>query len=387
MVGAAAAKNADISEQAMKFANDFQTQYVAPALLEATDSSRRTQDRLDQDATAARAMQQEYLGLARQQQAMAEKAQEKVNAVADESLTQMQLQRDRYTTKGIPAEDRYYKMVDDYSEPAYAEQQAGMALGDIRSAGGAQHQQMLRTMAGLGINPNSPAAVALMTQQGGAQAAAEAAASNRARMAAQQLGMSLKADAANFGRGGLSSMLSFGGQAAGAAGSNAQQNTSAAQGYGGMALNANGQAIGATTGGYNVANSALTGATNAAGVPMAGYGTALKGYSANLDSATTLAKQKMALDAENAAGFGKFMGTAVGTAASIYASDRRLKKNIVRRGQYPSGLATYDFEFIDPAYGVGVQTGVMADEALTWFPEAVSVGDDGYYRVNYSLLR
>lgn len=52
---------------------------------------------------------------------------------------------ERYEKYGIPAEERYYKMVDDYSSDAEQENQARGALGDMRTAEATQQQSMMRT--------------------------------------------------------------------------------------------------------------------------------------------------------------------------------------------------------------------------------------------------
>ena len=64
-------------------------------------------------------------------------------------------------------------------------------------------------------------------------------------------------------------------------------------------------------------------------------------------------------------------------------SDRRLKSSINKIGKSPSGLNIYSFEYKDTKFGKGLWHGVMSDEVPS---EAVSVGADGYDRVNYSLL-
>jgi hypothetical protein len=69
---------------------------------------------------------------------------------------------------------------------------------------------------------------------------------------------------------------------------------------------------------------------------------------------------------------------------SSVGSDRKLKKNITKIGESPSGLNIYSFEYIDQGkFGEGVFQGVMSDEV----PQiAVVKGSDGFDRVNYSLL-
>ena len=63
-------------------------------------------------------------------------------------------------------------------------------------------------------------------------------------------------------------------------------------------------------------------------------------------------------------------------------SDRRLKKNINKIGESPSGLNIYSFEFKDSRYGEGLFQGVMSDEIPR---EAVS-NINGYDHVDYSKL-
>ena len=104
----------------------------------------------------------------------------------------------------------------------------------------------------------------------------------------------------------------------------------------------------------------LLGATNAR------YGHEMAGYNAR------------------SASRGNFMDGLFGLgAAGISAfSDRRLKKNIVRVGELPSGLPVYDFDYLDGAHA----TGVMADEAIHLFPLAVTYDPAGYAMVDYGRI-
>lgn len=71
------------------------------------------------------------------------------------------------------------------------------------------------------------------------------------------------------------------------------------------------------------------------------------------------------------------------------ASDRRTKENIVRIGTHPLGIGLYLFDYLPEhqgQWGHGRQFGVMADEVERVVPEAVSIGQDGYLRVNYAML-
>ena len=64
-------------------------------------------------------------------------------------------------------------------------------------------------------------------------------------------------------------------------------------------------------------------------------------------------------------------------------SDIRLKADIRQVGTTAHNLPLYTFRYIgkDDYY-----QGVMAQDVLQVMPRAVSVGEDGYYRVHYDML-
>jgi hypothetical protein len=64
-------------------------------------------------------------------------------------------------------------------------------------------------------------------------------------------------------------------------------------------------------------------------------------------------------------------------------SDIRLKTDIRQIGTTAHGLPLYTFKYIGED---GVYEGVMAQDVLSVMPDAVSVADDGYYRVHYDRL-
>lgn len=71
------------------------------------------------------------------------------------------------------------------------------------------------------------------------------------------------------------------------------------------------------------------------------------------------------------------------------SSDSRLKEDIVEVGRHPAGfglyLFTYKPEFRD-RFGHGRKFGVMADDVEAIIPDCVTVGADGFKRVNYARL-
>jgi hypothetical protein len=76
-------------------------------------------------------------------------------------------------------------------------------------------------------------------------------------------------------------------------------------------------------------------------------------------------------------------GSMMSAGASPTPSDRKLKKNIINIGKSKRGFNIYSFEYKDKKFGEGVYQGVMSDEIPA---EAVIKSNDGYDRVNYSLL-
>ena len=75
-------------------------------------------------------------------------------------------------------------------------------------------------------------------------------------------------------------------------------------------------------------------------------------------------------------------GSMMGSAGEVAGSDRRLKKNINKISESPSGLNIYSFEFKDSKYGKGVFQGVISDE----IPQEAVVSKDGYDHVDYGML-
>jgi hypothetical protein len=65
------------------------------------------------------------------------------------------------------------------------------------------------------------------------------------------------------------------------------------------------------------------------------------------------------------------------------SSDVRVKENVRRVGTTVFGLPLYHFRYIGQPE---TYEGVMAQEVLKVMPRAVSVGADGFYRVNYRAL-
>ena len=72
-----------------------------------------------------------------------------------------------------------------------------------------------------------------------------------------------------------------------------------------------------------------------------------------------------------------------GEGSELPASDVRLKEHISPIGRTSHDLPLYRFHYKG---GSEEYSGVMAQDVLKVMPEAVSVGPDGFYRVNYRML-
>lgn len=329
-IGAAAGASAATAARAQQFSEDYYRDTIAP-LLERTVASSEQQ-------TAH------------------------LNELYDVNVGNLRQANERYTQYGIPAENRYYDMVDNYSTEDEYQRQAMTAKGDVAAAQQGQRGQMMRQYAALGIDPTSPAAVAAMRAGAVGDAAVEAGAMNRARNAARNLGMQLKSDAANFGRGGQSGILQFGAGAQGNA-----------------------------TGAFGIAQGALGSAVQAGGAQQAGYQTALQGYGQNLGAYTSLGNNAMQVQGQQQSAMWSGLGALAGAGARVaVGSDLRMKENIERVGTTPAGVPIYRFDYKPPfkaEHGHGTFVGVMAQDLIHIQPDAVGVAASGFLFVDYTKVR
>jgi len=78
-----------------------------------------------------------------------------------------------------------------------------------------------------------------------------------------------------------------------------------------------------------------------------------------------------------------------GTVASFF-SDLRLKENISKVKEIEPGIGWYTWDWNDKAKEIGADglptEGVIAQEVKEVDPRAVMIGEDGYYRVDYSKI-
>jgi hypothetical protein len=336
-VGQAALENAQTSQQSLSFAQSYFNQYVAPALAAST---------------------------AQTNQSTAEQ-----NQLYSLELPQAQTTAAQYQQYGAPAQVAYYQQAQQFSSPNYQAQQGDLAAGDVGAATASANQQLNETLASRGINPSSPGAIAAAQDASITTAANKAAANTMARNSAQQMGLQVTADAANYANSGVANAATTAGVA-----SNAASNASSI-----------------ASGGVGTANSG-------ASVEQTGYGQALTGYGNNLSAYSSLDSSSLGANAQMSAassgglgslvggvfqGLGSFAGSA--NAATLF-SDRRLKTDIEPVGKTKGGLNIYTYRYkADPTHAVHM--GVMAQEALKKNPKAVGLHGSGYLMVDYGKIK
>jgi hypothetical protein len=81
--------------------------------------------------------------------------------------------------------------------------------------------------------------------------------------------------------------------------------------------------------------------------------------------------------------------SALSFGSNFMPSDIRLKENVMKVGDVQPGVGWYTWTWNDTAKAMGVDApteGVMAQELIKVDPSAVLMGEDGYYRVDYSKV-
>jgi len=229
-----------------------------------------------------------------------------------------------------------------FNTEAYREQLAAQAAAAASQAFGQTQAMSQRAMAARGVNPNSPAGVALAQQANLGLSAQRAGAMTGARQQAEQLGWARRMDVTGLGRGlaGASAAAYQGATGAGTAGLTSSM---APGGQYMQGMQQAGQTMGTITG-----QQAST-------------------YNAAMQQSDPFAQ-------------------IIGTGLGIYArSDRRLKENIELVGRDErTQLPLYEFEYKG---GSGRRfLGVMADDVENVFPDAVFTMPDGFKAVNYHML-
>lgn len=124
--------------------------------------------------------------------------------------------------------------------------------------------------------------------------------------------------------------------------------------------------------GTGLANAALGMGSNTASL----YG----GQSSGL---AQVAAGQQAANAQNTSSGLGLAGTIAGGLFSMF-SDAKLKRNIVPIDVLPNGLPVYEYNYIWDEKDTPVRVGLIAQDVLQVHPDAVSIDESGFYKVDYS---
>jgi hypothetical protein len=268
-------------------------------------------------------------------------------------------QWDQYTNTFVPIEQQMAKEAMDYGSEADQETQAGRAVADVRTQGGIARENTARSLAAMGVNPNSGRFASGMRRTDIEEAGAAGSVANNARLMVKDKGIGLRAGAAAFGR----NQVNAAGQMAGVSSGAGSAGVGSAGAGANAALPMAQFAAGGTGNAINAANVGISGNNALIGAMGSDYRAEL-GQSGGAIAGL--------------AGLGQGLG-----AMGLKFSDRRMKENIVHVGETAQSLGLYEFNYIgEPARF----RGVMADEVALVMPEAVVYDDMGFASVNYPML-
>jgi hypothetical protein len=113
--------------------------------------------------------------------------------------------------------------------------------------------------------------------------------------------------------------------------------------------------------------------------------TQLQLYQGALGQPITLSESTQA--GESAGAGGLLQG--IGGIMQAWPSDQRLKSDITRIGELPSGAGIYRWNWNDKAEALGLHggdSGVIAQEIAGIAPDAVTTGEHGYLMVDYGRI-
>lgn len=243
-----------------------------------------------------------------------------------------------------PVEQSLVAQAQDFNTDAYRQQKAAEASAAASRAFATARESNARSLAARGVNPNSGAARGMGTATQLQEGLARAGGMTSARQQAEQMGYARMIDAAGLGRGlaGASAAAYAGATGAGSAGMNTMM------------------------------------------APGTQYQQGLAGAGSTFGNMANMQNQSFMAGQANQAGmFGALVGA--GATYATFGSDRRLKDNIRFCTVDPATeLNLYEFNYINDPDRTFI--GVMADEVMERFPQAVIEQEDGYYAVDYAEL-
>lgn len=240
---------------------------------------------------------------------------------------------------------------------ANVERESSRAAADVQTALANSQAQNARAMASMGVNPNSGRFAAMKVGEGLQAAAMRAGAATNARDKAVNLDYAKRMDVTGLGRG----------------------LPGASQGAYSMALNSGNSAV---SNQLQTGQKLLGGMQAGNGTIMQGQGMKLQGLQGALSAQTSAAGMNAQMAAQESASTASGLGAIAG-AAMIMTCDRRLKRDIVRIGEFAPGVGIYLFKYI---WSDELVMGFMADEMEAFIPEAVVEWRNGFKAIDLGVV-
>jgi hypothetical protein len=264
-------------------------------------------------------------------------------------------------------QDKMIAEANAFDPVAEGERRAAAATAGVGQAVSQQREASARTLASMGVTPNSGRMESTMRKTGIDAARLGVGAANEARFGARNEGRMLVDRASN-------ALAGYPAQATGTAGMGA--------GIGAGQITLANQGAGGINAGYG----AMTGTAQAAGGLAGGLASNAIGMYGAQGNYNLAAHQQSGQDLAA-------LGALLAGGAQMYGaagSERRLKEGIERVGTHPElGVGLYRFRYKAPyraRWGHGDQLGVMVEELQAVLPEAIGITHDGYKVVNYAMV-
>lgn len=286
--------------------------------------------RIGEAAVKQAELGEQYLAWSKEQFAASQALQAEANQIAKEAsdfFTGMAKEdRERWETVFKPLEDEFVQQAQDYDTPERQAEAAGRARADVLSTSDAQRAAGQRQMASMGISPDSGRFAGIDRAHQLGTTLGVVGAENTARDQVRNQGIALKGAAIGLGRG----LPAQAGQA-----------MQAGVGAAGVPVATHAASTGIVQPGFT---SAIGGHQGMANTLNQQYGHQLSAW----DSQNRLA-------AGNAAGFGQFAGSVVGTGLGLILSTKEAKTNRrpVEEGEALGAVAELPIEEYDYRPGMG----------------------------------
>lgn len=277
-------------------------------------------------------------------------------AISKQNQTQAADQWDRFKTIFAPVEEQTVRDATGIDSAEELDRAAGEAAAGVQKQYGNATDQRRRSMAAMGVNPNSGRALTLESENALGLAAAKAGAANNARLVARDRGIALRAGVANFGRN--------------------MPNT-AANAYT-TAVTSGSNAVGNQGAGMNAANAGAAQMNQGSGVAISGNNSAGSILNTSYGNQLNAWGQQQQANAASSAGMGQMVGT-LGAAYMATPSSRKVKthKKKIDHGktlEKVKGLPVEKWKYKKGVADGGKHTGPYAEDTKKAFGDKAAPG-------------